>query len=215
MLRVSNLFVERGGVHVLTDLTLHVAQGERVALHGPSGCGKTTLLHAIVGLIEIQSGGVWLENKQITEVPTHQRGVGLVFQDDQLFPHLTVVDNVAYPLRIHGVPKSQRRASASAWLKRVGLEGFEHRNVSELSGGEAKRVALARTLAAEPRVVLLDEPLSGLDDSLHDQLLDDVRRLFDQLGTTVVHVTHDRVEGAALCHRAVEFTSLSVRIELP
>jgi thiamine transport system ATP-binding protein len=135
--------------------------------------------------------------------------VGLVFQDDQLFAHLDVADNVSYALRVRGVAKRERFIVAQEWLERVGLSGFQHRRTASLSGGEAKRVALARTLAGGPNIVLLDEPLSGLDNELHDQLLGDVRNLFEQLGTTVVHVTHDRAEGAALCHRSIEFATLS------
>jgi ABC-type sulfate/molybdate transport systems ATPase subunit len=123
---------------------------------------------------------------------------------------------VSYGLRVRGVTKRERRRAADGWLDRIGLAGFADRRVDTLSGGEAKRVALARTLATSPRVVLLDEPLSGLDDALHDRLLHDLRRLFDDLGTTVVHVTHDRAEGARLCHRAVEFADIctpSVRLD--
>jgi ABC-type nitrate/sulfonate/bicarbonate transport system ATPase subunit len=120
-----------------------------------------------------------------------------------------VADNVSYALRVRGVAKRERFIVAQEWLERVGLSGFQHRRTASLSGGEAKRVALARTLAGGPNIVLLDEPLNGLDEELHDQLLGDVRNLFEQLGTTVVHVTHDRAEGAALCHRSIEFATLS------
>jgi ABC-type nitrate/sulfonate/bicarbonate transport system ATPase subunit len=132
----------------------------------------------------------------------------MVFQDDQLFPHFNVAENVAYSLRVAGIPKRERLQRAAEWLTRVGLAGFDSRSVDELSGGEAKRVALVRTLMSSPSVVLLDEPLTGLDEVLHHQLLDDLRSLFDELHTTVVVVTHDRAEGAALAHRSVEFAQL-------
>ncbi len=208
MLEVNNLHVRRGDHEVLRGVSLQVARGERVALHGPSGCGKTTLLLAIAGLVPVTRGHVVLDGLDVTGVPTHRRGVGMVFQDDQLFPHFNVAENVAYSLRVAGIPKRERLQRAAEWLTRVGLVGFDSRSVDELSGGEAKRVALVRTLMSSPSVVLLDEPLTGLDEVLHHQLLDDLRSLFDELHTTVVVVTHDRAEGAALAHRSVEFAQL-------
>ena len=208
MLCITDLAVVRGAARVLDGVSLTVEKGERVSLHGPSGCGKSTLLHAVAGLVDVERGTIVMADRDITRVPAHLRGVGLVFQDDRLFPHFTVGDNVSYSLRVRGVDKKQRKSAADAWLERVGLAGFAGRQVDSLSGGESKRVALARALAAEPSVVLLDEPLTGLDDALHDTLLADLRELFVSTGTTVVHVTHDRAEGSRLCDRAVEFTSL-------
>ena len=208
MLRITDLVVVRGAARVLDGVSLTVEKGERVSLHGPSGCGKSTLLHAIAGLIDVERGTIVMADRDITRVPAHLRGVGLVFQDDRLFPHFTVGDNVSYSLRVRGIDKKQRKSAADAWLERVGLAGFAGRQVDSLSGGESKRVALARALAAEPSVVLLDEPLTGLDDALHDTLLADLRELFVSTGTTVVHVTHDRTEGSRLCDRAVELASL-------
>lgn len=208
MLRITDLVVVRGAARVLDGVSLTVEKGERVSLHGPSGCGKSTLLHAVAGLIDVERGTIVMADRDITRVPAHLRGVGLVFQDDRLFPHFTVGDNVSYSLRVRGIDKKQRKSAADAWLERVGLAGFAGRQVDSLSGGESKRVALARALAAEPSVVLLDEPLTGLDDALHDTLLADLRELFVSTSTTVVHVTHDRAEGSRLCDRAVEFASL-------
>ena len=208
MLRITDLAVVRGAARVLDGVSLTVEKGERVSLHGPSGCGKSTLLHAVAGLVDVERGTIVMADRDITRVPAHLRGVGLVFQDDRLFPHFTVGDNVSYSLRVRGIDKKQRKSAADAWLERVGLAGFAGRQVDSLSGGESKRVALARALAAEPSVVLLDEPLTGLDDALHDTLLADLRELFVSTGTTVVHVTHDRDEGSRLCDRAVEFASL-------
>ena len=208
MLSVVDLRARRGDAEVLQGVSLEVSRGERVAVHGPSGCGKTTLLLAIAGLVTPTTGRVMLDGHDITTTPTHRRGIGMVFQDDQLFPHFNVAENVAYSLRVSGTPKRERLQQADEWLARVGLVGFGARSVDGLSGGEAKRVALVRTLASSPAVVLLDEPLIGLDDELHQQLLLDLRLLFDDLGTTVVMVTHDRAEGAALAHRSVDFTQL-------
>jgi ABC-type Fe3+/spermidine/putrescine transport system ATPase subunit len=192
----------------LDGVSLSVQPGERLAVHGPSGCGKTTLLYAIAGLVDIERGAIRISDRDVTTTPAHQRDIGLVFQDNQLFPHFDVADNVSYSLRVRGTAKRERRNVAEEWLSRFGLTGLAHRRVTELSGGEAKRVALARTMAGQPRVVLLDEPLTGLDDHLHEQLLADIRSVFDRLGTTVVHVTHDRAEGAALCHRSMDLAPL-------
>jgi thiamine transport system ATP-binding protein len=207
MLQVVDLTVERGGRRVLDGISISVRPGERLAVHGPSGCGKTTLLYAIAGLLDVHHGVIRIGDRDVTHIPAHQRDVGLVFQDNQLFPHFDVADNVSYSLRVRGIGKRERRKVAEDWLFRFGLTGLARRRVAELSGGEAKRVALARTMAAAPRVVLLDEPLTGLDENLHDRLLGDIRDIFDSLGTTVVHVTHDRAEGVALCHRSVNLAT--------
>ena len=207
MLQVVDLTVQRGGRRVLDGISMSVRPGERLAVHGPSGCGKTTLLYAIAGLLDVHHGVIRIGDRDVTNIPAHQRDIGLVFQDNQLFPHFDVADNVSYSLRVRGIGKRERRKVAEDWLSRFGLTGLARRRVAELSGGEAKRVALARTMAAAPRVVLLDEPLTGLDDSLHERLLGDIRDIFDSLGTTVVHVTHDRVEGAALCHRSINLAT--------
>lgn len=208
MLEVVDLVVERDGHRVLAGVSLAVAAGERVSLHGPSGCGKTTLLHAIAGLVPVSQGRIIIDDDDVTRSAPHLRGVGLVFQDDRLFPHLDVADNVSYSLRVRGVGRRDRRRLAADWLERVGLAGYGSRQVDSLSGGESKRVALARMLAAQPSVVLLDEPLSGLDEKLHDALLDDLKRLFSSMSATVIHVTHDRAEGARLCDRAEVWTRL-------
>lgn len=208
MLEVVDLTVQRGTRRVLDGVSLSVQPGERLAVHGPSGCGKTTLLYAIAGLVDIERGAIRISDRDVTTTPAHQRDIGLVFQDNQLFPHFDVADNVSYSLRVRGMAKRERRNVAEEWLSRFGLTGLAHRRVTELSGGEAKRVALARTMAGQPRVVLLDEPLTGLDEHLHEQLLADIRSVFDRLGTTVVHVTHDRAEGAALCHRSMDLAPL-------
>lgn len=208
VLEVVDLTVQRGTRRVLDGVSLSVQPGERLAVHGPSGCGKTTLLYAIAGLVDIERGAIRISDRDVTTTPAHQRDIGLVFQDNQLFPHFDVADNVSYSLRVRGMAKRERRNVAEEWLSRFGLTGLAHRRVTELSGGEAKRVALARTMAGKPRVVLLDEPLTGLDDHLHEQLLADIRSVFDRLGTTVVHVTHDRAEGAALCHRSMDLAPL-------
>ncbi|MFT7503834.1 MAG: thiamine transport system ATP-binding protein, partial [Gammaproteobacteria bacterium] len=185
-----------------------VDRAEVVALLGPSGSGKSTLLRVIAGILRPDSGSVWIGTNDITSLPAHQRGVGMVFQDNQLFPHMSTIDNVAYGLRVAGVGKAERQDRGSAWLDRVGLGGFELRNVTGLSGGEAKRVALARTLAAEPSVVLLDEPLTGLDRELHDRLATQLAKLLVEHSVTAVLVTHDPAEADVIASRSVRMDQI-------
>ena len=193
---------------VLRKATFTVDRAEVVALLGPSGSGKTTLLRVIAGIIRPDSGRVWIGANNVTSLPTHRRGVGLVFQDNQLFPHMSTIDNVAYALRVAGVGKAERQDLGAAWLDRVGLAGFEGRNVTELSGGEAKRVALARTLAAEPSVVLLDEPLTGLDRELHDRLAAQLARILVEHSITAVLVTHDQAEADVIASRSIRMDQI-------
>jgi thiamine transport system ATP-binding protein len=200
-----------GGVVVLDGVSLTVAAGEVIGLLGPSGSGKSTVLRVIAGIVAPDSGTVWVDGVDVTSVPTHQRGVGMVFQDNQLFPHRCVLDNVAFGLKVSGVDRSTREQRASAWLDRVGLGGFERRRVTELSGGEAKRVALARSLLLEPRLLLLDEPLSGLDRELHDQLVDDLATLLRATNSTALLVTHDVDEARSITDRVVGIESLGSR----
>ena len=139
MINVVDLTVLRGDRVVFHRARLHVERGERIAVHGPSGCGKTTLLHAIAGLVIADTGQIVLDGVDVTTTATHRRGIGLVFQDDRLFPHFDVADNVAYSLRMRGMSRNERRRHANGWLERVGLGGFAQRSIDSLSGGEAKR----------------------------------------------------------------------------
>ena len=207
-LRVEQIGIRFDTTDVLRGATLTVDRAEVVALLGPSGSGKTTLLRVIAGILRPDSGSVWIGANDITSLPSHQRGVGMVFQDNQLFPHMSTIDNVAYGLRVAGVSKAERHDRATAWLDRVGLAGFEGRNVTELSGGEAKRVALARTLATEPSVVLLDEPLTGLDRELHDRLATQLAQLLVEHSITAVLVTHDRAEADVVASRSVQMDQI-------
>ena len=193
---------------VLDQVSLSVQTGEVVALLGPSGSGKSTLLRVIAGIVEPDTGRIVVDGVDVTTAPTHRRGVGMVFQDNQLFPHLTTQQNVAFGPKMARTAREARLDLASTWLQRVGLIGFDDRSVAELSGGEAKRVALARTLAADPRVVLLDEPLTGLDRDLHDRLAMDLRDLLRSTNTTTVLVTHDHAEAATIADRTVHLTDL-------
>jgi thiamine transport system ATP-binding protein len=207
-LRVDQIGVRFDTIEVLRQATLTVERAEVVALLGPSGSGKSTLLRVIAGILRPDSGSVWIGTDDITSLPAHQRGVGMVFQDNQLFPHMSTIDNVAYGLRAAGVGKAERHERGAAWLDRVGLAGFERRNVTELSGGEAKRVALARTLATEPSVVLLDEPLTGLDRELHDRLATQLAQLLAEHSITAVLVTHDPAEADVVASRSVRMNEI-------
>jgi thiamine transport system ATP-binding protein len=202
-LAVREVTLRFGDVTVLDRISIDVESGEVVALLGPSGSGKSTLLRVVAGLLRPDSGRVLLDGADVTDVPTHRRGVGMVFQDEQLFPHRDVGANVGFALRMAGVERSTRERRVSELLGLVGLSGFERRSVVDLSGGEAKRVALARSLAPEPRVLLLDEPLTGLDRELHDRLAVEVAAILRRVGSTAMWVTHDRTEADAVADRVV------------
>jgi len=208
VLAVREVRVSFGSTPVLNGIDLTVADREIVALLGASGSGKSTMLRVIAGLLVPDSGTVSIDDVDITALATHRRNVGLVFQDEQLFPHRTVAENIEFGLRMQRVAKPLRAARVTELLDMVGLPGFEQRRVTDLSGGEAKRVALARTLAPKPRLVLLDEPLTGLDRDLHDQLAIDLAALLRATATTAVLVTHDRDEAAIIADRTVEMTDL-------
>jgi thiamine transport system ATP-binding protein len=200
---VRDLSVSFGERQVLDRFSLSVEPGEIVALLGPSGCGKSTLLRVIAGLQLADHGSVLIDGNDMSDVPTHRRHVGMVFQDQQLFPNLDVAGNVGYALKLAGVAAAARAARVGELLELVGLHGFERRNITQLSGGEGQRVALARSLAASPRVLLLDEPFSALDRDLHDRLVTDTRALLRHVGITAIHVTHDHDEAAMMCDRVV------------
>ena len=208
-LRVRGVSVAFAGTTVLDSVDLDVTRGEILALLGPSGSGKSTLLRVIAGILHPDHGTVSIDDDDVTELATHRRRVGMVFQDNQLFPHRDVIDNVSFGLKMAGTGKAERATRSREWLTRVGLEGFEHRAVTELSGGEAKRVALARALVVGPRVVLLDEPLTGLDRELHDRLAVELARILREAGSTAVLVTHDLDEAEAIADRVVRLDDLT------
>ncbi|MFG2886818.1 ABC transporter ATP-binding protein [Streptomyces sp. NPDC048297] len=203
LLSLQAATVRFGGRPVLDAVGLDVAEHEVVCVLGPSGSGKSTLLRAVAGLQQLDSGRVLLDGRDQAGVPAHRRGVGLMFQDHQLFPQRDVGGNVAFGLRTHGVPKGERDAEARKLLELVGLPGAAGRAVAALSGGEQQRVALARALAPRPRLLMLDEPLGQLDRSLRERLVVELRELFGRLGTTVLAVTHDQGEAFALADRVV------------
>ncbi|MER6673630.1 ABC transporter ATP-binding protein [Streptomyces sp. NPDC000983] len=203
LLSLENATVRFGGRAVLDAVDLSVAEHEVVCVLGPSGSGKSTLLRAVAGLQPLDAGRVSLDGHDQSGVPAHRRGVGLMFQDHQLFPQRDVGGNVAFGLRMHGASKRQQADRVAELLELVGLPGAARRAVAALSGGEQQRVALARALAPRPRLLMLDEPLGQLDRSLRERLVIELRELFGELGTTVLAVTHDQGEAFALADRVV------------
>ncbi len=211
MLDVRGVTVRFGDRMVLDEADLDVERGEIVALLGPSGAGKSTLLRVIAGLLAPDAGTVRLDGHDVTDVPAHRRRIGFMFQSEQLFPHLDVARNIGFGLRMQRLGKDDIAHRVDALLDTVGLQGFGGRRVGNLSGGEAKRVALARALAPEPAVLLLDEPLTGLDRELHDRLAIDLAAVLRATGTTAVLVTHDRDEATAIAHRVTTLRPTTLR----
>jgi thiamine transport system ATP-binding protein len=197
-LLIDSVRVTFGVTAAVDGLSLAVAPGTVVALLGPSGCGKSTVLRVIAGLQLPTAGRVCWNGEDLAPVPVHRRGFGLMFQDGQLFVHRDVGGNVAFGLRMAGMPRAAQRARVSELLELVGLPGTERRTVATLSGGEQQRVALARALAPSPRLLLLDEPLSSLDRSLRERLAGDLADILRATGTTAVYVTHDHDEAFTL-----------------
>jgi len=185
-------------VTAVEDVTLDIPDGRFVCLLGPSGCGKTTLLRLIAGLETPDAGRVLVAGEDQTHVPAHRRDFGMVFQSLALFPHLSVAENIAYPLAIRGVSRAVRRARAEELLALVRLDGVADRRIHQLSGGQRQRVAIARGLAIDPRVFLLDEPLSALDANLREHMQVELRQLQTRLGVTTVVVTHDQKEALTM-----------------
>jgi iron(III) transport system ATP-binding protein len=201
MLKISNLAISYGGKSVLRDLSLHAGRGELTAILGASGAGKSTLLRLIAGFERPTSGEIWLDETQIAGdqvfVSPEHRGIGIVPQDSALFSHLSVADNVGF-----GLPKSPTKASrVQELLKLVGLEEFANRKPASLSGGQQQRVALARALAPKPKLILLDEPFSALDQELRARLRDDVKRVLKAENATAILVTHDQEEALSLAEK--------------
>ena len=215
-LEIRDLTVDIGSSTILERVDLDVEEKEFLILLGPSGCGKSTLLKTIAGINTVKNGAIRLDGELINEMPPHKRGTVIVFQDMRLFPNMTVSENVAYPLRIKGIRKTERRAKAAEFLSYVQLDGFDDRRISSLSGGQMQRVALARALAAEPRLLLLDEPFSSLDENLRDDMRSLVKDLHERFGMTTIMVTHDRDEAFSMADRiALMFNGRIVQIGKP
>ena len=200
-LEIQNLTAGYDNDVVLKDLSLSMKEGEFLSLLGPSGCGKSTLMKSIAGILQPTGGKIFLDGQDITALPIHKRGTTVVFQDMRLFPHKSVAENVAFPLKMQGIPKAERIARAEALLEKVQLPGYGSRRPSELSGGQQQRVALARALAAQPKLLLLDEPFSALDENLREDMRSLVLQLKDEFKMTVILVTHDREEALSMSDR--------------
>ncbi|MGN0062900.1 MAG: ABC transporter ATP-binding protein [Nocardioides sp.] len=200
-LSVEGVSVRYDAHLALDDVSLDLPRGEVLAVLGPSGCGKSTLLRAVAGLEPLTSGEIRYAGERVDRLPTHRRGFALMFQDGQLFNHLSVARNVAYALRLRRRPAREVAARVAELLELVGLGGYDDRLPATLSGGERQRVALARALATDPRVLLLDEPLSALDASLRERLAVDLRAILAASGTTALMVTHDHEEAFSVADR--------------
>ena len=198
---IRNVALSFGATKVLRDITLSVKPGEFFALLGPSGSGKSTLLRLIAGFNRNQSGQVLIAGRDVSAIPPWQRDVGMVFQNYALWPHLTVAQNVAFGLEEHKLPRDEIRRKVAAVLAMVELTGLEARRPGQLSGGQQQRVAIARTLAIEPQVLLLDEPLSNLDAKLRVQTRQELKKLQKRLNITTIFVTHDQEEAMTTCDR--------------
>jgi putative spermidine/putrescine transport system ATP-binding protein len=188
-------------VRALDDVTLTVAPREFVSLLGPSGSGKTTLLGILGGFIQPSSGSIHFGDRDVTFLPPHKRDIGVVFQNYALFPHMSVGENVAFPLRARRLPKASWPEKVRAALSMVGLAGYEERGISQLSGGQRQRVALARAMIFEPRLILMDEPLSALDKQLREAMQIELRELHRRIGATIIYVTHDQREALTMSDR--------------
>jgi iron(III) transport system ATP-binding protein len=202
-LHLERIVKKYGKVKAVDELSLEVREGELLTLLGPSGCGKTTVLRCVSGFIKPDSGDIYLGDRKITEIPPQKRGIGLVFQNYALWPHMTVFQNLAFGLQIKKLSKSEIHQKVERALSLVQLEGFEDRYPRQLSGGQQQRVALARALVLEPDILLLDEPLSNLDALLREQMRFEIALIHKQAGITTIYVTHDQTEAMVISDRIV------------
>jgi putative spermidine/putrescine transport system ATP-binding protein len=201
MIELRGVTARYGTVLANDRLDLAVRRGELLTLLGPSGCGKTTALRTLTGHVRPESGQVMIDGRDVTDLPTHRRELGMVFQNFALFPHMTVHENVGFPLMIRGVGASERATRVAEALRLVRLEGHAEKHPRQLSGGQQQRVGLARALVYRPKVLLLDEPLSNLDAKLREEMRFEIREVVTRLGVTAVYVTHDQEEALALSDR--------------
>ncbi|WP_404405684.1 ABC transporter ATP-binding protein [Pelagibacterium halotolerans] len=194
-----------GETLVVKEFTLDIEKGEFLTMLGPSGSGKTTCLMMLAGFEPATSGEIFLNNEPINNVPPHKRGIGMVFQNYALFPHMTVAENLAFPLQVRGMGKAEQEDKIKRALEMVELPGFGSRRPAQLSGGQQQRVAVARALVFEPQLVLMDEPLGALDKQLREQMQYEIKHIHENLGVTVVYVTHDQSEALTMSDRVAVF----------
>lgn len=200
-IKFKNVTKTFGDTRVVDDLSLEIDDGEFVVLLGPSGCGKTTTLRMLAGLETVTTGDIYIGDERINDVPTQHRDLAMVFQSYALYPHMTIAENIAYPLRVRKLDKTERAKRVNDVAAMLEIESLLDRKPRQLSGGERQRVALARAIVREPRAYLMDEPLSNLDARLRVQMRGELKRLQHQLGTTTIYVTHDQAEAMTLAAR--------------
>jgi len=200
-----------GKVLVVKGLNLDIEEGEFVTMLGPSGSGKTTCLMMLAGFETATNGEIYLDNKIISNIPPHKRGIGMVFQNYALFPHMTVYENLAFPLRVRKIPKDEADKKIDKALSMVSLQGFETRMPMQLSGGQQQRVAVARSLVFDPQLVLMDEPLGALDKNLRESMQYEIKHIHESIGVTVVYVTHDQTEALTMSNRIAVFNDGKVQ----
>jgi putative spermidine/putrescine transport system ATP-binding protein len=198
---ISNLVKTYGAFTALNNVSLTVSAGEFLTLLGPSGSGKTTLLMSLAGFADPDSGSIRIGDREIMGVEPHKRNIGMVFQSYALFPHMTVGENVAYPLKLRGLGRAEREERSRRVLSAVQMPGYEDRRIDQLSGGQRQRVAVARAIVFEPDLILMDEPLSALDKKLREELQIELKHLHRRLGSTIIYVTHDQKEALTLSDR--------------
>ena len=201
--KIENLTKKFDKVTAVDDFNMVYEDGELVCLLGPSGCGKSTMLNMLAGILPVTSGKIWFDDDDVTDMQPQDRGVGLVFQNYALYPHMTVLDNICFPLEIKKVPKEERIARAQKMARQVKIEQYLDRKPKALSGGQQQRVAIARALVKEPRLLLLDEPLSNLDARLRLEMREEIRRIQQEAGVTTIFVTHDQEEAMSISDKIV------------
>ncbi|WP_248311937.1 ABC transporter ATP-binding protein [Bosea sp. BK604] len=202
-IQVRDLHVSYGGTPVLHGVSLDFAPGTFTALLGSSGCGKTTLLRSLCGFVPVSSGSIVVGDRDVAPLPPEKRGMAMVFQSYALWPHMTVLQNMGYGLKLRGISRAEISAKVASLLAMLGLSGYEERKVTALSGGQRQRVALGRALAVDPGILLLDEPLSNLDAKIRMVMRHEIRAIQQRLGVTAIHVTHDREEAMTMADRLV------------
>jgi putative spermidine/putrescine transport system ATP-binding protein len=200
-----------GKTLVVKGLNLDIEEGEFVTMLGPSGSGKTTCLMMLAGFETATNGEIYLDNKVISNIPPHKRGIGMVFQNYALFPHMTVYENLAFPLRVRKIPKDEADKKIDKALSMVSLQGFASRMPMQLSGGQQQRVAVARSLVFDPQLVLMDEPLGALDKNLRESMQYEIKHIHESIGVTVVYVTHDQTEALTMSNRIAVFNDGKVQ----
>ena len=202
-LQINNVSKQYGSTIAVEDVNLQFNTGEMICFLGPSGCGKTTLLRIIAGLESPTDGQIFFEGDNLTDIPVHNRDIGMVFQSFALFPHLSVGENISYPLKIRGIGRSNCEDRVKTLLDMIRLPGIADKRISQLSGGQQQRIAIARALALNPKIFLLDEPMSALDANLRESMQIELRRLQQELGITTIVVTHDQIEAMTMADNIV------------